>query len=158
MNRIDLIINNFLFKDQLNKIVLYEKSRIFCGHDLEHLLSVARIMIIKNLESQLGFQKEIIYSTALLHDIGRFKEYNHGVPHAVASADLSEKILVQCDFSDNEISLITSAILSHNSKGDCSPLGQLLRSSDKLSRNCFACSAISECKWSQEKMNNTIKV
>ena len=37
-----------------------EKSRIFCKHDLQHSLDVARIAYILNLEADLKIEKEII--------------------------------------------------------------------------------------------------
>lgn len=158
MERVNLIISNLFFQEAINKIEILEQDRIFCKHNIEHLMSVARIMMLINIENQYMFNKELIYATALLHDIGRVKEYENEVPHALASAELAEVILKSCNFNLEEIRLITSAIAGHNSIGSSSKFGELLKTSDKLSRNCFACSAINQCKWSKERLNETIKV
>ena len=50
MNKVNEIINNKLFIDKIQKLKLIEKDRIFCKHGIEHLLDVARIAYIKNLE------------------------------------------------------------------------------------------------------------
>ena len=71
MNKVNEIINNKLFIDKIQKLKLIEKDRIFCKHGIEHLLDVARIAYIKNLEEKLGYDKEVIYGAALLHDLGR---------------------------------------------------------------------------------------
>lgn len=47
-----------------------KKDRIFCGHDMGHLLDVARLAWIFNLEANQEISKERIYAAALLHDIG----------------------------------------------------------------------------------------
>ena len=59
----------------------YEKNRIFCRHGMDHLMDVARIAYIENLEKNCGISKEIIYGAALLHDIGRYLQYTEGIPH-----------------------------------------------------------------------------
>lgn len=71
MPRIDYICANGLFRRHLGNIAQLESGRIFCRHGIDHLLDVARIMWIKNLEEDLEFDREVIYATALLHDIGK---------------------------------------------------------------------------------------
>ena len=70
MKNIDRIINHPLFIMSMKKIHDYEIDRVFCCHGIEHSLDVARVAYIANLEQNLGFQKEMIYAAALLHDIG----------------------------------------------------------------------------------------
>ena len=80
MPRIDYICANGLFRRHLGNIAQLESGRIFCRHGIDHLLDVARIMWIKNLEEQLEFDREVIYATALLHDIGKMNSMNRVYP------------------------------------------------------------------------------
>lgn len=143
----------------MNLIVRKEEDRIFCGHSIEHLLDVARLTYIFNLEQQAGLDKEMIYAAALLHDIGRGRQYTDGTPHHLAGEGLAESILKACSFSAEEQQVILQAIASHRneaaSKGNL--LAELLYRADKQSRNCFACGAADECNWTEEKKNSTIE-
>ena len=136
-----------------------EENRLFCLHDTEHSLAVARIAYIINLENELGYDKECIYAMALLHDIGRCREYEEGIPHHEAGSVLAFDILKACDFSEEEIYDITSAISNHKKLSkDTSrrELKYILYKADKLSRNCFECKMYNECYWDEEKKNQTI--
>lgn len=93
MPRIDYICANGLFRRHLGNIAQLESGRIFCRHGIDHLLDVARIMWIKNLEEQLEFDREVIYATALLHDIGKDEQYESGISHDVASERVADEIL-----------------------------------------------------------------
>ena len=96
MPRIDYICANGLFRRHLGNIAQLESGRIFCRHGIDHLLDVARIMWIKNLEEQLEFDREVIYATALLHDIGKDEQYESGISHDVASERVADAILGAC--------------------------------------------------------------
>ena len=52
---------------------------------------------------------------------------------------------------------ILSAISQHRTDGSDNGLAMLLYKADKKSRNCFSCSAASECYWPSEKKNLTIE-
>lgn len=157
MPRVNAILKNTHYKNNLQKLTVLEQNRKFCKHNIEHFLDTARLMYLISFEENLSIDKEIIYATALLHDIGRTDEYDCGIPHDKASADFAGKILPDCGFSDIETDMITSAILVHreafDSKDESSKLGKLLYRADKLSRNCFACDAENECYWSKAKKN-----
>ena len=56
-------------------------------------MDVARIAYILSADRAYAVSKEIIYAAALLHDIGKWKQYEDGTPHEKASADLAEQIL-----------------------------------------------------------------
>lgn len=158
VERINKIINNGEFISSLKKIKLYEKQRIFCKHNLRHFLDVARISYILNLENQLGINKEIIYAAALLHDIGRFKQYEDKTPHEIASGIIAENILRNCEFQEEEIKIIIAAITKHREKTDnLTDLSGIIYAADKLSRNCFSCKAEKQCNWSKEKKNLIIR-
>ncbi len=146
MQRINCILNDPDFNTYLDKNARSELSRIYCVHDRTHALDVARIAYILNLEQRLGLDKETIYAAALLHDIGRWLEYENGEDHAKASARLAEPILHSCGFTAAEGRMITNAIKSHRLADGASSLVGLLYRADKLSRNCVRCAALGTCK------------
>lgn len=153
-DKINIIIENNNFQDNLRKIEELEKDREFCKHDMQHFLDVARLMYIINLEKTLNIPRHMIYATALLHDIGRGQEYENGTPHEVTSVIIAKNILVQCKYDTKEIDEILEAIGSHrNNSGDLNSLSYLLYKCDKLSRNCLGCRASDGCKWPVDKKN-----
>ena len=111
MKNIDRIINHPLFIMSMKKIHDYEIDRVFCCHGIEHSLDVARVAYITN--QNLGFQKEMIYAAALLHDIGRWRQYEKNIPHEEAGAALAADILEDTAFSKEAIGQILAAIGSH---------------------------------------------
>jgi uncharacterized protein len=158
LDRINSILNNTTYKTYLKNIKECEKERIFCCHDISHFMDVARIAYIINLENNYGYLKDIIYGAALLHDIGRWKQYLEGIPHDEASAELALPILVESGYDKGEIHSIIQAILNHRkSYEDKHSLSHIIYFSDKASRACYNCKAIKECNWSSEKINNLIK-
>ena len=162
MDRVNSIIKHPLWISEMEKIGRAEETRIFCGHDLSHLLDVARIAYIFSLEKELAIDKEIIYAAALLHDIGRGREYTEGIPHDTAGAEIAERILWDSGFSQEEIVDISDAVSHHRRTGrsadeEVNDLPSLIYYADKKSRNCFACSAYDECKWSEEEKNREIE-
>lgn len=159
MERVNRIIRHPLWKGALQQIEGFEAERIFCRHDLDHFLHVARIAYIENLEQSLDLSKEVIYAAALLHDIGRGMQYEKGILHEEASAALARGILTDCGFCEMEIEMIIDAITAHRcpdaAKGY--DLAGIFYRADKNSRNCFHCKAEAECNWSREKKNTYIK-
>ena len=123
-------------------------------------MDVARLMYIDALEHDLSISKELIYATALMHDIGRIDQIEQGTPHEKAGAALCDVILPDCGFSEEETAVIQDAILHHRNRtyesqvsGEHDTLSELLYWADKKSRNCFACEMKKECNWDEEKMN-----
>ncbi|MFL0198663.1 HD domain-containing protein [Clostridium sp. WILCCON 0269] len=157
MNRVNTILNNQKFCKYLHRISQMEKHREFCKHDMCHLLDVARIAYIMVLENNIDIKKETIYAAALLHDIGKWMQYDNGISHELASAKLAEDILMECGFMKEEIQQILNIILSHRKKDPNNLINNIFYSSDKISRNCFDCKAISKCNWSEKKKNHSIK-
>lgn len=145
-DRINLILNDEEFQNHLNNNRNMEVDRIFCHHDIVHLLDVCRIAMIINLEQNLNIDKETIYASGLLHDIGRWVEYKTGKDHAIASAELAEPILLRCGFTHAEIQEILLAIRSHRKKDHSTDLSRILFQADKASRLCLNCNAKGECK------------
>ncbi len=161
MNRVNQILSHPRYRQALDKTEVLEKDREFCGHDMAHFLDVARIAYIHCLEQGMDVKKDVVYAAALLHDIGRYQQYEDGIPHETASAGLAEEILPQCSYSQEERRQIREAILGHRRK-DKEPqgspgLGSLLYQADKQSRNCFACHARKACSWPEDKMNKGIQ-
>lgn len=157
MDKINRIYNNKKYKEYLKKLETLEKDRVFCRHNMEHFLDVARITYIQVLEQKLDYSKEVIYAIALLHDIGRVLEYEKGIPHNEASVIIAKEVLADNLFSEDEVTLILNGINDHR-KESKDLLSKIIHKSDKLSRICFKCNAESECYWSIEKKNNKINI
>ncbi len=160
MNRVNQILFNPLYRQALEQTEFLERDRKFCRHGIAHFLDVARLAYIQCLEKGLDVEKDVIYAAALLHDIGRYQQYERGIPHETASAELAGEILPQCSFSDKECVQVQEAISGHRQQGggeESSVLGSLLYRADKMSRNCFACPVRAECNWPEEKMNMEIR-
>lgn len=157
MNNINKILNNPKYKDLLKRLEELEANRVFCKHNLEHFLDVARISYIYILENSLQYSKEIIYSIALLHDIGRVLEYEENIDHNKGSVIIANELLKETNFKDEEKELIIIAIENHRKESD-DELSKVIYKADKLSRNCFNCKAIKECYWNENKKNKTIKM
>lgn len=160
MERVNRICEHPVWKWHMERLAEYEKDRIFCRHGMEHLLDVARIAYIENLENNRGISKEIIYGVALLHDIGRYLQYTEGIPHEKAGEKLALEILKDSGFSEEEQEEILEAVSRHRDKDtkDSSQLAGLIYRADKQSRICCFCSAEPECNWSEEKKNRQIRV
>lgn len=141
----------------LEELRALEKDRIFCRHDLDHLLATARLAYIFSLERGYKLDKTLIYAAALLHDCGKTKQYKNGTPHHTAGAEFAKRILSKYDFSEKEKERIITAIREHRKSGQSSnELSEVLYDADKMSRNCFSCPAKDECDWSDKKKNLTI--
>ena len=140
-----------------------ERERIFCCHQMTHLLDVARIAYILNMEQDMGLEKEVIYAAAVLHDIGKYAQYEDGTPHEQSGEKIASEILdslpEEAAFSEEEKCMILTAIRGHRKlRAHAEPLERLLYTSDKASRMCFACPAEDECDWSAEKKNMELKI
>lgn len=154
-NRVNQIWNHHLYKEHLAKIEACEIDRVFCHHDMTHFLDVARIAMILNGKDEYGIEEELIYTAALLHDIGRWQQYETGEDHALVSARLAPKILRECGYTEDETLRIVSAIETHRKKEIAGEktLNGLLYRADKLSRPCFSCRQEKNCNWKEDKKN-----
>lgn len=153
MERVQKIIHHPEFEKAMDIIGTLEKKRKFCGHDIKHLLDVARIAYIENLEESLGYSKDVIYGVGLLHDIGKYLQYIDGTGHHITSEKIARHVLQDAGYESIEIEDICQAILNHRNLEDAEKtvLGRTLYRADKLSRACYACSVSDKCDWSQEK-------
>ena len=152
MKNIDIIMNNSMYTESLEKLKKYEENREFCNHTIEHFIDVARIAYIMVLEEGLKVSKEVIYAIGLLHDIGRVKQYEEGIHHDIASVDMSREILKETSFTEEEVKIILNGIANHRKESD-NKLEEIIYRADKLSRQCFSCKAENECYWSKDKKN-----
>jgi len=157
MENVNIILNHPKYKALLKELNELEKDRIFCNHTLEHFLDVARIAYIIVLEKKLWYSKEVIYSIALLHDIGRILEYNNGIDHHEGSAIIAKEILEYTSFNEEEKALIIKSIKEHRRESE-DELSKIIYKSDKLSRNCFNCRAYNDCYWKEDKKNKNIRI
>jgi len=104
------------------------------------------------------YMKEIIYSTALLHDIGRCSKYEETMSHREAGPIIARPILERTGFTYGEIGNICEAIKLHGTvPKDEGSLAGILYRADKLSRLCFRCPSKDECNWDEEKKNSTLQ-
>ncbi len=160
MERINRIISNPEYQKHVQMIEEWERERVFCRHNTAHFLDVARIAMILNEKDSYGISEEMIYAAALLHDIGRWKQYETGVDHAIASAHLAPPILKMCGFSKEEVEWIESAIATHrqSERKQEKNLNGLLYRADKLSRPCYFCKQQEHCNWKADKKNLEIAI
>lgn len=155
MERVNRILTSQAYREYLEKNNKAEAERRFCHHNMGHFLDVARIAWILNQEEGYGQERELIYAAALLHDIGRWMQYEQGVPHEQASAALASEILRDSGFSREEERMVIEAIGNHRNAGikEERSLSGLLYRADKYSRPCFACEMEKACDWKKDKKN-----
>lgn len=163
MERVNRIWRHPGYQECLEKIRLLEEGRLFCRHTPEHFLDVARLTCLLAIERGIAVRRELVYAAGLLHDIGRFRQYEEGIPHEEAGAAIAREILLDCGFEEEEEEEILRLILSHRTKqgekqreSARTELADLFRCADKLSRNCFSCPAQEACDWPYEKKNMII--
>ena len=159
MERYQKIAKHEKFQYYMEKTRKAEEKRIFCRHNWDHLLAVARIAYILVLEEGLDISRDLVYATAFLHDIGKAEQYQRGIPHEIESAILAEGILKDCGYREDEIRMILGAILHHRVYRDFhTEFEKIIYRADKLSRPCKDCKAAEECNWSDEKINLEVTI
>lgn len=174
MERIAAIAESELFTRCLAGIEAAEVDRVFCRHGLPHLLDVARIAWILNLERGCGLRRDVVYAAALLHDIGRAAQYQTGEPHDEAGTRVAVEVLDALPeplrFSGADRAAILYAVGGHRGalagrEGDAHEgpatadvLARLIKEADGRSRACFSCAARDACYWSEERKNLSIDI
>lgn len=159
VERRNKILNHPLFIQCLQKIEAAEAGRRFCRHNIAHFLDVARLAMILNEKEEMRVEEELIYAAALLHDIGRYVQYEDGTPHELAGSEIAPDILRDCGFDYKETDVIIEAVRLHRKKEAARQrnLSGLLYRADKMSRSCFACPAVKECDWKPDKKNRLLQ-
>lgn len=122
MDRVNDIWKNRIRIAKQADIDRAEEDRVFCKHDLAHLLDVARLAYIEALEKGIEvagkpIKKDLIYACALLHDLGRAEQYESGLDHDLAGVEIAKEVLVQSKFKQDERDAILEAIGGHRSHG-----------------------------------------
>ena len=163
MKRVNAIFRHPLYQAYYSRLEKAEQGRIFCRHQMTHLMDVARIAYIRSLEEGLGLDREVIYAAAVLHDIGKVLQYEEGLPHEITGEKIAAEILDglagENAFSETEKAMILTAIRGHRKlRDEPEVLERLLYESDKASRMCFACPAEPQCDWNEEKKNKEIRI
>ncbi len=77
----------------------------------------------------------VVGAAALLHDIGRPREKETGISHAILSGEMAREILSRVGYSDNEIEQVVGAIRTHRYSEGLEPEsleGQVLSDADRL--------------------------
>ncbi len=157
MDRVERIIRNSEYRDQIKKIYESEFDREYCRHGFGHAVSVARIAYILCGEERRHIRKDVIYGMALLHDIGRYTPEEKNMSHHEAGAVVAEPMLREAGYTEEEIREMCNAISSHRDPSmEPGALEDVLYRADKLSRNCFLCDAREDCYWPEERKNQTI--
>ena len=107
----------------------------------------------------MGIEKEEIYTAALLHDVGRFVQYEDGTPHQLASLPFAKELMERYGYEEEEKARILRAIENHRNRAirEEKSLTGIIYRADKMSRSCFGCKAEKECDWSPEKKNLRIE-
>lgn len=144
--RINNIMKDNAFLNFMSYNEKHEIDREFCRHDFSHLMDVCREAWIMNLEENLGFSKDVVYAAGLLHDIGRWMEYEMNRDHAEASAELAIDILTQVKFLETETKQIIDAIANHRENKLSDDLSRIIYNADKRSRLCLLCEVRYKCK------------
>ena len=135
MERFQKIVCHETYKQTYERLQELEKDREFCGHDMEHFLSVARISYLMVLEKNLDIPK--------------------GISHDEAGAILAEEILKDCGYTAAERKIMVDTILKHRGVEDKEDsFAAIFYRADKLSRDCIHCKARQECYWPEEKKNS----
>lgn len=169
---IEYIRKHSLYQECYIRLQKAEEGRKFCRHTMEHFIDVARIAWILNLEQDFRIRKPVIYGMALLHDIGKYRQYEEGYPHEKASVEIAKIIfrdLPELSFTEEEKQGILTAIQNHRVQQNVcidqakntnlsDILSWLLYTADKKSRACYSCFAEKECNWTIEKKNMEIEI
>lgn len=153
------ILTNETYCKELDRLRKLEKDRVFCGHDIEHFLDVARIVMIICMEKNIEVEPDVIYSASLLHDIGRAEEYTENIPHHIAGKKKAEKILNETGCCEDMKKKILSLIFNHsNEDNEKDSPESIFYTADKKSRLCFACASRDICNWHENRKNIKIEV
>lgn len=158
-DKIELILEHELFVNNMKKCMDYEKERIYCKHDIYHSFDVARICYIIILENKMNYSRELVYALALLHDIGRARQYEFGEKHNEVGSELAAIIMHDVGFQVQEISLVKNVILEHSGEHILEPPSSLDKGffqADFLARKCMWCNAKKTCKWMTKNIKNGI--
>lgn len=177
MKNSNKVLKHPIFIQFLQDIKAIEADRIYCHHELEHAMDVARLAWIYylegmaattvssgdkkcclNEESSLAELKDFIYTASLLHDIGRVAQYQTGVHHSISGLEPAKRIMEEIEIPSEWVPQILDIIAEHGNDPDQSEknVGYYIAKADHDCRLCFSCSAYDSCKWTEDEKNNSI--
>mgnify|MGYP002770941781 CR=1 FL=1 len=166
MKYVDRLLTETDYLSLLEQLEELERDRPFCRHGLTHLLDTARIAWILVLEKkgscmhpgnkekvaqperELAVEerscdgedivKEAIYLAALLHDLGRMREYEDGTPHHIAGAAEAERLLARIRYPEERAEWILAAVAGHRrgEGGDSKGAGAWERGTEARNWEC----------------------
>ncbi len=124
--------------DEAERLVKAYVKGIFAAsregaHSYDHTRRVYRIAM--KLARQCGANERVVGAAALLHDIGRAREQETGVSHAILSAEMGREVLRRAGYTEEEIQQVTDAIRTHRFSEGLVPdslEGKILSDADKL--------------------------
>ncbi|OGU64955.1 MAG: dTMP kinase [Ignavibacteria bacterium RBG_16_36_9] len=91
---------------------ILRKKNLSPSHEFDHLKRVANFCF--DLAKRYYARREIVVAAALLHDLGRSDPKHRGAKSAAKGVELAKPVLVKCDYSLDEITLITNCIAQHD--------------------------------------------
>jgi len=103
------------------------------SHGMDHVMRVTRLCGIIGLQEHADM--DILIPAALLHDIARPLEKEHGIPHETAGARMAQEYLSSIRYSEKRIPEIARAIRTHRYRSADRPESleaQILSDADKL--------------------------
>lgn len=121
--------------EEIRQIV--EKELYSSAHDLDHVMRVYALCL-RLSEDSPGVDLHVLKTAALLHDIARAKEdrdKSREIDHATLGAEMAGKILLELDYSLDEIKRVQRCIIAHRFRSGTRPQtieAKILFDADKL--------------------------
>ncbi|MFW9805465.1 MAG: HD domain-containing protein [Candidatus Thorarchaeota archaeon] len=103
------------------------------AHTFDHIKRVYGLCM--RIGDEMGADLKVLGAAALLHDIGRPKENDTGVSHSIISGEMSQEILTELEYDEEEIKKVVEAIRTHRFSEGLEPStleGKILSDVDKL--------------------------
>src|SRR3712207_6862458 len=135
----------------ITEIVKKELSK--SSHDMDHVMRVYKICEYLS-EFEQGVHKEVLLTSAILHDIARVKEdedKTRKIKHEVLGCDMAQNILKNLSYSDEFIRKVKYCILTHRFRSE-------EHTSELQSRQYLVCRLLLEKKKNKQNiflMNET---
>ncbi len=130
MNRLELVRN------EVDEILLCQPNLNMRKDGYIHLYGVAQNCTL--LAIKRGLDIELCTIIGMLHDIFTYK-YEYVINHAILGMDEAEKVLRKLDvFSDDEITIIITAIGNHSDKSNKhDKYSELIKDADILQNSLY---------------------
>lgn len=162
--QIERLLQHPIYQKRLALLQELEGNRIYCGHDLSHFFAVGRIAETLSKENHLSHSNDVLWASALLHDMGRVEQYQQGISHDKASVAFAREILLSLGWDQADMELVCEAIGSHSkrfavkdrweNRTELRSLAEVLSFADHFSRKCYECKGADSCKWPEEERIN----